>query len=372
MKIYLRLFTWAICCLIYVHTYAQSPEYVPGQVIIKMKQGKSTTQKNKLKTRMKANTRRTFPNLNIELWQIDESQQKANIDQLIREYTNHPDIEYVEPNYIFHLADYTGDNNCHESEDIIPTDPLFGNQWNLDNTGQDGGTPDADTNAPEAWDIATGNSAIEVAILDTGVDWNHEDLINNIWQNLGEDIDGDGRVLEFIDGKWVFDPDDENGIDDDSTGYADDFIGWDFRDNDNDPTYDLTGNVRGHGTHIAGIVGASGNNGKGISGVVWNVSIPTLKIFSGNNEARTSDIIEAIEYATSMNFPVLNNSWGGGPFSIGIRDAMEAAATNGQLLIVAAGNGGLDGIGDNNDNFHHYPSTYDIDNIISVVPVWTS
>ena len=369
MNTYFRLFLCAVCCLAYMHTYAQSPDYMPAQVIIKMKQGKSAVQKNALKTRMKANTKQTFSSLNIELWQIDESQQKANINQIIREYANHPDIEYIEPNYIYYLAEYEADNDCRAPEEIQPNAPLFNNQWGLHNTGQSGGTPNADINAPEAWDIINSSPDIEVAILDTGVDWTHPDLVNNIWQNLGEDADNDGRVLEQINGEWVLDPDDKDGIDDDGNGYIDDLIGWDFRDDDNDPIYDPSGNARWHGTHIAGIIGAEGDNGIGISGVTWSVQMPILKIFSGNSDASESDIIAAIEYATMMNFPIHNNSWGGGPFSMGIRDAMQAAANNGQLLVNAAGNGGFDQLGDDNDSFSHYPASYDIDNIIAVAAI---
>ncbi len=399
MKNYLKLLAWALTCLLCLHTQAQTPEYVPGQVIIKMKPGKSAAQKTALKTQLKANTQKTFSSLHIELWQINESQQKADIDQIIRDYANHPDIEYIEPNYIFHLATdcpaeasvvensppFTPcpDNTAHDfpkrewlplgsrrgmaNLTTTPNDPLFNDQWNLHNTGQYGAPPDTDINAPEAWDIANSSPDIQIAILDTGVDWKHEDLIDNIWQNLGEDFDGDGRVLEFIGGEWVFDPDDENGIDDDSTGYADDFIGWDFRDNDNDPIHDLSGNLRWHGTHIAGIAGASGNNGTGISGVTWTVEIPVLKIFRGNGSASQSRIIEAIEYATLMNFPILNNSWGRELSSppMGIQDAMQAAAANGQVLITAAGNNGT-----NNDiNSAFYPASLDIDNIISVASI---
>jgi len=227
-----KKFALMLFCLISTYTHGQTerPEYVPGQILIKMKANKTSTQKNILKNEMQATVRRTRPNSSVEAWQTD----KNNIHQLIRQYRDHPDIELIEPNYYYYLTteNYT---EADKQAATTPDDALFSDLWAMNNTGQNGGTLDADIDAIEAWDIATGSPSVVVGLIDTGVDWKHPDLVNNIWQNLGEDADGDGRVLEWNGSTWIFDPGDINTTDDDGNGYINDFIGWDFIDNDNDP-----------------------------------------------------------------------------------------------------------------------------------------
>jgi subtilisin family serine protease len=209
----------------------------------------------------------------------------------------------------------------------------------LNNTGQIFGTPDADIDAPEAWDLKTNASNIIIALLDTGVDRNHPDLSSNLWVNQ---VEADGNT----------------GIDDDNNGYIDDIYGWDFNDNDNNPD-----DYQGHGTHCAGIIGAIGNNGLGVTGVCWNVKIMNLKIFPNNSEEGfISGAISAIEYGVNNGARVLNNSWGGGPFSQSLKDAIEEVNSMGVLFVAAAGNDGL-----NTDYDPLYPACYNIDNIISVM-----
>ncbi|MEO1589646.1 MAG: S8 family serine peptidase, partial [Bacteroidota bacterium] len=159
----------------------------------------------------------------------------------------------------------------------LPNDPMLEDQWFHNNQGQSGGTLGKDIAMNQAWDVETGDQGIVVGVLDSGIDWKHPDLIDNIWQNLAEDADGDGVVLVWNGSSWIFDPDDENGIDDDGNGYVDDFIGWDFVNGDNNPMDD---HESGHGTHVAGLIAASGNNGIGISGVAWNAQLMGLKILS--------------------------------------------------------------------------------------------
>ena len=347
-----KRFALILFCLIsaYAHGQAQKPEYVPGQVLVKMKANKTSAQKNILKNEMQATLQRTRPNNRIEVWQTD----KSNIEQLVSQYRDHPDIELIEPNYYYYLAT----ENCTEAdgqEDITPGDALFTDLWGMNNTGQDGGTSDADIDASEGWDIATGSPSVVVGLIDTGVDWKHSDLVNNIWQNLDEDADGDGRVLEWNGTTWIFDPGDINGIDDDGNGYIDDFIGWDFIDNDNDPS-----DMNGHGTHVAGTLGAEGNNGIGVAGVTWDVQIAPLRIF---RQQRTSvdAIAEALDYAVAMNMPISNNSYAEGRYAKTMISSLKAAQTNGHLFVAAAGN-----FANNNDANPNYPSSYDFDNIISV------
>ena len=226
--------------------------------------------------------------------------------------------------------------------DKTPNDPRLSELWGLDNTGQTGGTSDADIDALEAWDIQTGNSNVVIAVIDTGVDHNHEDLSANMWTNPGETAG--------------------NGIDDDGNGYVDDVYGWDFYNNDNDPMDDHR-----HGTHCAGTIAAVGNNGVGVVGVNWAAKIMALKFLSAGGSGWTSDAVAAVEYTTKMKqdfgIPIIamSNSWGGGGFSESLNDAIKAADTAGILFVAAAGNDGTD-----NDVSPHYPSSYDVPNVIAV------
>ena len=243
--------------------------------------------------------------------------------------------------------------------------------WGLNNTGQastsggNPGTPGQDIHAEGAWDITTGSKSVVVGIVDEGIDINHEDLHDNIWVNTAE-IPG-------------------NGIDDDGNGYVDDINGWDFAHNDNTvfdypgstyppaDTYD--GDVDDHGTHVAGTIGAMGNNGIGVVGVNWQVSMMSLKFLTGvDGFGTTSDLLKALNYAKSMralwvssggtkgaNIRVLNNSYGGPGYSQAEYDAIQALSDAGILFVAAAGNESS-----NNDVFPSYPASYQIPNIISV------
>lgn len=257
-----------------------------------------------------------------------------------------PSIFYAEP-------------DCQYEASIVPNDSDFHLLWALNNTGQNGGIPEADIQLTEAWQKETGSDSVVVGVIDSGVDWRHPDLIDNIWQNLAEDADQDGRVLEWIGGQWVFDPGDQNGIDDDGNGYIDDFVGWDFVNNDNDPSDD---HFLGHGTHVAGTIAARGNNGLGISGVSWHAKIMALKFLNGQGTGFASDAVAAIDYAIMMEADLTNNSWGGGINSQSLFDAVGRAQQAGQIFVAAAGNN----YGNNNDRTAVYPSSYAFDNILSV------
>lgn len=231
-------------------------------------------------------------------------------------------IRYAEPNY-------------YRYPTAVPNDPFFGQQWALDNRGQivqgSGGAVDADINAPEAWDRAT--SGAVVAVIDTGVHHSHADLSTNIWFNPGE-IAG-------------------NGLDDDANGYVDDSIGWDFGDNDNDPA-----DPDGHGTAVAGIIGAAGNNGTGIAGVSWSGRIMPLKFLDRAGFQTVAAEIAAIQYARAMGVRVVNCSFGGEGFSQAEKDAIEATDA---VFVCSAGNSGAD-----NGVSPEYPATYGSANILSV------
>jgi subtilisin family serine protease len=232
-------------------------------------------------------------------------------------------ILYVEPNY--KIKFYS----------MFPNDPYFGQLWGM-----------VRIKAPEAWDIVT-QSDIIIAMIDTGVDYTHPDLIDNMWHNPGEIPN--------------------NGVDDDNNSYIDDIYGYNFsgytpEDQDNNPMDEYN-----HGTKCAGIIGAVGDNGIGVTGVCWNVKIMALKIMPPyldiEWEATVSNAIEAIDYAVENNAKIINSSWGiYYHYSQALKNAIESAGENGVLFVAAAGN-----IGSNNDNIPDYPSSYDCNNIISVL-----
>jgi len=355
----LSLFWMQVFCI-----KAQNTEYayVPGELIVKLKTdntaNKASAKQSHLMAKINASPKKTFTNSNLELWKVSTTNGRTDILQIVEEFKNHPDIEFIEPNYIY-------------SATQIPNDVSFSQQWALNNDAFNEGTEGVDIAAIEAWAVKSATPTIVVGIIDTGVDWRHPDLIDNIWQNLAEDADGDGHVLEYDDAKgmWVFDPGDEDNIDNDGNGYTDDFIGWNFVDNNNNPLAYQTneGELQAHGTHVAGILGASGNNGIGIAGVTWNVQMAVLKYLSDENGAgSSSNAIEAIMYAVNMGIPISNNSWGGAPYSFGLYQAILNAQNNDHLFIAAAGNGGFDHIADNNDLQPFYPASYPMNNIISV------
>ncbi len=210
------------------------------------------------------------------------------------------------------------------------SDPQLFRSWAL--------TEDSPLQLEKAWGISQGNKKIIVAIIDTGVDYTHPDLKNNIWQNPNE-IPG-------------------NGIDDDHNGFVDDVMGWDFVDNDPFPSDD-----HGHGTHVAGIIGAVRGNGIGISGVCPNVSLMILKYYSPNSNGKENleNTIKSFRYAVQNGAHIINYSGGGAEFSKEERAAIEDARKKGIMVVAAAGNERQ-----NADVHAYYPASYDLDNIISV------
>jgi subtilisin family serine protease len=218
--------------------------------------------------------------------------------------------------------------NTYGRWEFVPNDTQFADQWGLDNTGQTGGTPDADVDAPEAWDMAVALPDIWVAVLDSGTDYDHEDLECNIWVNPGEDLGSDGIVM---------DPADLNGIDDDGNGFVDDLIGWDFAGADNDPD---PSNL--HGTHVAGIIGACGHNATGVIGVAGGTGPGTgakmMPLLVGNAAPDGSILDDAIIYAADNGARVIALSLSVAQ-SNAIDDALEYAYdTVGVLVVNASGN----------------------------------
>jgi subtilisin family serine protease len=230
-------------------------------------------------------------------------------------------VDYVEPNYLLHAS-------------RVPNDPAFGKLWGLRNVGQFGGNPGADIGATAAWDVATGGD-ITVAVVDTGLDYRHPDLVANTWTNPSDPA---------------------NGQDDDGDGFVDDVHGVDFINDDSDPMDDS-----GHGTHVAGIVGARGDNSIGTVGVNWSVRIMPLKFLDRNGDGNTADAAQAIAYAVDHGAKVINASWGGTAFSQTLYQAVANASDHGVLLVSAAGNEGANG-----DVAPDYPAGFSLPNVISV------
>jgi subtilisin family serine protease len=239
-----------------------------------------------------------------------------------------PDIEYAEPNYLRYAMA------------TIPDDTDFTRLWGLNNSGQSVngivGTADRDIDAPEAWDIATGSSTVVIAVLDSGGAYDHADLSDNIWSNTDEIPD--------------------NGVDDDGNGYVDDLRGWDFVDNDNDPSdsYD-------HGTHVAGTIAAKGNNGIGVTGVCWTAKIMPLKFLDASGAGTVLGEIAAIDYAIQNGANIINASYGGSGLSQIEYDAIANANAAGIVFVAAAGNAAAD-----IDTTPVYPAGHDLANIVSV------
>ncbi len=311
--------------------------YKKGEVIVKYKKFISVKQAKSLSNIMGLKVTKAFKTLS-------KSRQGAYVqirskilstDELVEMLKKDPNVEYVEPNYIHY-------------PNKVPNDPKFGKLWGQQNTAQDVigtvGTVDADIDAPETWDISTGTDDTVIAVIDTGVDYLHEDLKANMWVNKHE-IAG-------------------NGIDDDNNGYIDDIYGINSIDGSGNPMDSLADGGE-HGTHVSGTIAAVGDNGKGVVGVSWNSKIMALK-FLGNNGGATSEAIECLEYVIAqkkagVNIIATNNSWGGGGFEQALKDAIKATNDLGILFIAAAGNDETD-----NDQSSHYPSSYDLPGIISV------
>lgn len=315
--------------------------------------------------------------LNDQWVRVQATEKKSVLFDLLK---NDPSIEYAQPNYPIRLL-----------EDYRPTDSLrrvamaryaaklaakAAAPPKVDNpeipaapTNRAGVDPDLskqwgmlDIGAAEAWRVTLGSPDMIVAVIDTGVDYTHEDLLPNLWRNPKE-IPG-------------------NGIDDDNNGYIDDVIGWDFVSNDNKP-YDLAvdqfqlligGGNPGHGTHCAGNVAARGGNSLGIAGVAPNVKIMSLRFISDKGGGTTADAIKAIRYAVDNGAKVMSNSWGSegedpaaGEENRALRDAVQYAQDKGVLFIAAAGNGHKGkGYDNDSDPAPAYPASYDHDIIISV------
>jgi len=231
-----------------------------------------------------------------------------SLEDVVSAYNNHPDVEYAELNYIF-------------SADMVPNDPEYPSQWALPKIS-----------APDAWDIRTDASEVIVAVIDTGIDYEHDDIDDNMWINQAE-FNG------------------TTGVDDDGNGYIDDIYGYDFVNKDSDPLDD-----HGHGTHCAGIIAAEGDNSLDVSGLCWHGRIMALKFLDWTGYGSDTDAIEALYYAVENGAEVISNSWGGPFASQALAEAIDYAHSRGVIVVAAAGNTG--------STDPHYPAYYE--NVLSV------
>ena len=371
----------------------------PGDLLVKFSPDQAVSYRNIMLKTLPAHSK--IENLGLAGWHRVQVAKSSlfSFNLNINAMSNMPGVLYVQPNYKIHLleqphmvemrtklAEYLAQHpEISDSGGGIPgvpsvpkidnpqipdrpnpghgDDPLFNDQWGM-----------IDIGVKKAWGKSPNTSDVIVAVIDTGVDYQHEDLIENLWRNPGESgTDSQGRDKAT------------NGIDDDGNGYVDDVIGWDFVSNDNKP-YDLAtdpiqlimgGGNPGHGTHCAGNVAGRGQNGKGISGVAPNVSIMALRFISEKGEGTTADAVKALSYAVQNGANITSNSWGSEgddpnepADNKALHEAIQACQDKGVLFVAAAGNG-HQGVGYDNDTDPKpgFPASYAEDIIVSVAAI---
>lgn len=312
----------------------QEPEAVPGEYIVKLKPQAvfakmSTTQ---LSQSFQAYIKNQISDLNLVVIKKPVFETRKSV---IETLSQNPYVEYVEPNYIYRI-------------NKTPNDPLFGQLWGISNTGANdsggtAGTVGVDVDAVRAWDIETGSRDVIVAVIDTGVNYNHPDLKDNMWVN---EVEQNGKP----------------GVDDDNNGVIDDIHGANFV-NATRPTGNPMDD-QGHGSHCSGTIAAKGNDGAGVVGVAWNARIMGIKFLSASGSGTLEGAVQAINYANKMGAKILSNSWGGGGYTQSLKDVIDQSNAKGSLFVAAAGNES-----NNNDSRPTYPATYDVPNILSVAAI---
>lgn len=309
------------------------PAHVEGEVIVKLRPGRGSDLKKVLMKDYNAGLRDSFEipanmkeKLDGELMVI-KLPEGMTVPSALAAMKRDPRIEYASSNDILYGLESA----------VSPDDPGYGEQWGLSNTGQNYGKPGADIHARQAWVLTKGRTQAEggplVAILDSGVDYTHPDLKGNLWTNPGESA-GDHKDN---DGNWVID----------------DVHGYNTIDDSGDPMDDHS-----HGTHCAGIIGAVGNNGQGVSGVNWKAAMMGVKFLNKDLEGDAANAIKGILYASKMGARVISHSWGGGEYNEALKNTLAASPA---LHIIAAGNSHSD-----NDAKPFYPACYDLPNVITV------
>jgi subtilisin family serine protease len=312
--------------------------FVPGEVLVRYRSGVTESERTAVARAEGAQARQKLPVRGVERVKV---QRGESVAAEVRAFEDRPEVAYAQPNYLRKAM-------------AVPNDPRFAQQWGLHNTGQSvGGTVgsvDADIDAPEAWSLTKGSERVTVAVVDTGVSYTHGDLAANVWRNPGEVAD--------------------NGVDDDSNGYVDDVRGWDFshledprtglaRAKSNDPS-----DAHGHGSHVAGTIGASGNNAAGVTGVNWRTKIMPVKVLNDSGVGSDAAIAAGFTYAARNGAKIVNASLGGPGSSPVLEDAVAQSPDT--LFVVAAGNGDEDGLADDNDVTPVAPCNIDSPNVVCV------
>ena len=319
-------------------------DHLADEILVQFVDGAGAEEIEALKDELGAETLGRTAVIGIERLRLPEG---SDLDATLRALNANPIVELTDLNYRV---------ETETAQSVSTNDALFGSQWALENTGSvtvsgnsgfearlnDIAQNDADIDAVEAWHRSTGEGVV-VAVIDTGIDLDHPDLVGNLWRNPGE-IAG-------------------NGIDDDGNGYVDDVHGYDFGGTQLNVHSDSDANPddrNGHGTHVAGIIAGEGGNGTGIAGVAPDAQIMALRVGADDSPYLSGfAILQAIEYATANGARVSNNSYG--PLGAFHRPVIEAAGAAGQLFVYAAGNSGR-----NQDGFGPTNSIYDLDNVIAV------
>jgi len=339
-------------------TTSFSSECVPGEITVKLKKGIGEFGKQtgtvqfgvqslddkvsaykvyQLEKRFRYNPAKLRPDL-PDLSRIYKLTfpEHLSVNEVAEAFSSDPNVEYAEPIPIGYFAE-------------IPNDALYAQMQHL-----------PQIHAPEAWDIHKGENGAEeivIAINDTGVDWDHEDLQSNIWQNLAEDFDGDDHTMEYNGIQWVLDPGDLNGNDDDGNGFIDDLLGWNFFTNNGDPNPIPGNSFYDHGTHCAGIAAGATNNAIGIASISWNVKVMGICIDNNNTIPYAYD---GIIYAAENGADIISNSWGSGlTFNNAHQEAVMYATGLGSIVLAAAHN--------QNEPILVYPACYQ--EVISVASV---
>ncbi|OUR96770.1 hypothetical protein A9Q84_10540 [Halobacteriovorax marinus] len=329
-------------------------KHVPGEMIVKLKEGVNKSALTSFKS-MGVELDRSII-LSAETLYVVKFDSNKSMKSMTTLLSNNPNIEYAEPNFIYEIVkpiksfsidSYVAGVTGVDTEAYTPVDPKFRNLWGLQNTGSNdpkGGTglAGADIDALKAWAITKGDRSVRIAVIDTGIDYNHPDLKDQMWTNTAE-LNG------------------TPGVDDDGNGYVDDIHGYDFANNDGDPI-----DGHSHGTHCAGTIGAS-HNDLGVAGIMADVEFVAVKFLTDSGSGSTEGAIKSIDYATKLNVDLMSNSWGGGGRSQALQDAIQRAADKGIVFTAAAGNSST-----NNDQRPHYPSNYDVKNVISVAATTSS
>ncbi len=309
---------------------------VPGEYLIKFKRGVPRASAVRALGKASLKAARTYSSV-PGLYLVRANDAALERAAFKADLAADPQVEYIEPNFIRRAS-------------AVPNDPDYPRLWAMKNTGQTGSTLPIlpDIGAEAAWDVTTGSESVIVAVIDSGVDYNHEDLAANIWQNPGE-CDGDG-------------------VDDDNNGFIDDCHGIDTVEDDSNPMDEA-----GHGTHVAGIIGAVGNNGIGIAGLAWRVKILPCRFLDSQGSGADADAIECFDYLALLkqrgeNIIASNNSWGSGENSRALADAIRAQRDLGILNVAAAGNDTQQDV----DLIPQYPCAYDIANVMCVASAYDS